>query len=145
MTTLVDYDPKTEPKIEGSFRHAIRSAEGLRTIVFDVGGAIPLHAELEIRKLNLTIAGQAAPGGITCWGFPVEVSGAKNVILRHMRFRTGDFHARPVPVAAGRRPARAKPRKLNPASANAMYVGNDSERVILDHVSAAGASTKSFP
>lgn len=137
VTTLADYDPKTEPKIEGSFRHAIRSAEEPRTIVFDVGGAIPLHAELEIRKPDLTIAGQTAPGGVTCWGFPVEVSGTNNVILRHMRFRTGDFHARPVPVAAGQRPVGAKPRKLNPASANAMYVGNDSERVILDHVSAA--------
>jgi hypothetical protein len=50
VTTLEDYNPKTEPKIEGSFRHAVRSAEGPRTIVFDVAGPIALHAELEIRK-----------------------------------------------------------------------------------------------
>ena len=135
VTTLEDYNPKTEPKIEGSFRHAIRSAEGPRTIVFDVAGAIPLHAELEIRKNDLTIAGQTSPGGITCWGYPVEVSRAKNVILRHMRFRTGDFHVRDEEVAVVKRPAGAAP--LNPASANGVYVGNESERVILDHVSAA--------
>jgi len=135
VTTLEDYNPKTEPKIEGSFRHAVRSAEGPRTIVFDVAGPIALHADLEIRKNDLTIAGQTSPGGVTFWGYPVEVSNAQNVILRHLRFRTGDFHARPDGVAAGQRPAGAA--KLDPASANGMYVGNDSERVILDHVSAA--------
>jgi pectate lyase len=135
VTTLEDYNPKTEPKIEGSFRHAVRSAEGPRTVVFDVAGPIALHAELEIRKNDLTIAGQTSPGGVTFWGYPVEVSEANNVILRHLRFRTGDFHARPDGVAAGQRPAGAA--ELDPASANGMYVGNDSERVILDHVSAA--------
>ncbi len=135
VTTLEDYNPKTEPKIEGSFRHAVRSAEGPRTIVFDVAGPIALHAELEIRKSDLTIAGQTSPGGVTFWGYPVEVSAANNVILRHLRFRTGDFHARPDSVAAGQRPAGAA--KLDSASANSVYVGNDSERVILDHVSAA--------
>lgn len=135
VTTLEDYNPKTEPKIDGSFRHAVRSAEGPRTIVFDVAGPIALHAELEIRKSDLTIAGQTSPGGVTFWGYPVEVSNAKNVILRHLRFRTGDFNARPDGVAARQRPPGAA--KLDPASANGMYVGNDSERVILDHVSAA--------
>lgn len=137
VTTLEDYDPKTEAKIEGSFRHAVRSAEGPRTIVFAVGGAIALHAELKISKNDLTIAGQTAPGGVTCWGFPVEVSNAKNVILRHLRVRTGDFHARPTRADAEQRPAGANLQQLDPASANAFYVGNGSERVILDHVSAA--------
>lgn len=138
VTTLEDYNPKTEPKIEGSFRHAVRSAEGPRTIVFDVSGPIALHSELEIRKNDLTIAGQTSPGGITFWGYPVEVSKAKNVILRHLRFRTGDFHARrPANKAtADNRPAGGN-NDLDGGSANAMYVGNDSERVILDHVSAA--------
>ena len=139
VTTLADYNPKTEPKIEGSFRHAVRSAEGPRTVVFDVSGPIALHAELEIRKNDLTIAGQTSPGGVTFWGYPVEVSNAKNVILRHLRFRTGDFHARrPAGKgAAGQRPTGGGNNDLDGGSANAMYVGNDSERVILDHVSAA--------
>jgi hypothetical protein len=133
VTTLADYNPKTEPKIEGSLRHAIRSAEAPRTIVFDVGGAIALHAPLEIRKNDLTIAGQTAPGGVTLWGYPVEVSQATNVIVRYVRVRLGDFHVRRaggVPAPAGSR------NDLDPASANALYVGNGSERVILDHVSA---------
>ena len=138
VTTLEDYNPKTEPKIEGSFRHAVRSAEGSRTIVFDVSGPIALHAELEIRKNDLTIAGQTSPGGVTFWGYPVEVSNAKNVILRHLRFRTGDFHARQPAnkTTPDNRPAGGN-NDLDGGSANAMYVGNDSERVILDHVSAA--------
>lgn len=137
VTTLEDYNPKTEPKIEGSFRHAVRSAEAPRTIVFDVSGPIALHAPLEIRKSDLTIAGQTSPGGITLWGYPVEISEAKNVIVRHLRVRTGDFHAR---LPAGKSAAAQRPagnNDLDGGSANAMYVGNDSERVILDHVSAA--------
>src|SRR3954454_6599480 len=63
VTNLSDYnEDRGESKIEGSLRHAIRSAKGPRTIVFDVGGAIKLHGTLEIHKNNLTIAGQTAPG-----------------------------------------------------------------------------------
>jgi hypothetical protein len=134
VTTLADYDPDDEPKIEGSFRHAVRSAEGPRTIVFDVGGAIALHAPLEIRKPDLTIAGQTAPGGVTLWGYPVEVSHGKNVIVRFLRIRLGDFHARRAAGVAALAGSRGD---LDPASANGMYVGNDSERVILDHLSVA--------
>ncbi len=134
VTTLEDYDPESEPKVEGSFRHAVRSAEGPRTIVFDVGGAIALHAPLEIRKNDVTVAGQSSPGGVTLWGYPVEISRAKNVIVRYLRVRLGDFHAR---RAAGVAAPAGSRNNLDPASANAVYVGNDSELVILDHVSAA--------
>jgi pectate lyase len=134
VTTLADYDPDAEPKIEGSFRHAVRSAEGPRTIVFDVAGAIALHAPLEIRKNDITVAGQTSPGGVTLWGYPFEVSRAQNVIVRYLRVRLGDTHCRrPAGVAA---PAGSR-NDLDPGSANAVYVGNTSERVILDHVSAA--------
>jgi hypothetical protein len=134
VTTLADYDPDSEPKIEGSLRHAVRSAEGPRTIVFDVGGAIALHAPLEIRKSNLTIAGQTSPGGVTLWGYPFEISRASNVIVRYLRVRLGDFHARRPSSAAV--PAGSR-NDLDPSSANVIYVGNGSERVILDHISAA--------
>lgn len=134
VTTLADYQPDSEAKIEGSLRHAVRSAEGPRTIVFDVGGGIGLHAPLEIHKNDITIAGQTAPGGVTLWGYPFEVSGGSNVIVRYLRVRLGDFHAkRPAGVAA---PAGSR-NDLDPAAANAIYVGNGSERVILDHVSAS--------
>src|SRR5437764_873060 len=43
VVNLSDYnEEKGESKIEGSLRHAIHSAKGPRTIVFDVGGAIKL-------------------------------------------------------------------------------------------------------
>ncbi len=134
VTTLADYNPDNESKIEGSLRHAVRSAEGPRTIVFDVAGAVALHAPLEIRKSNLTIAGQSSPGGVTLWGYPVEVSRASNVIIRHLRVRLGDFHVRRSDAAAAPPGGRGD---LDPATANGMYVGNDSQRVILDHVSVA--------
>jgi hypothetical protein len=134
VTTLADYDPKTEPKIEGSFRHAVRSTEGPRTIVFDVAGAIALHAPFEIRKNNITVAGQTSPGGITLWGYPFEVSRAENVIVRYLRVRLSDIHCRRPTGATAPAGSRGN---LDPSSANAVYVGNVSERIILDHVSAA--------
>jgi hypothetical protein len=130
VTNLQDYDPdKGEEKIPGSFRHALRSAEGPRTIVFNVSGAIALRAPLEIRKSNLTIAGQTSPGGVTVWGYPTEIGGAENVIVRYLRCRTGDFHARGSKAPGGNN-------DMDPGSANAVNLGR-AERVILDHVSAS--------
>jgi hypothetical protein len=129
VTNLDDYDPdRGEEKIPGSFRHALRSATGPRTIVFNVSGAIALHAPLEIRKSNLTIAGQTSPGGITVWGYPTEIGGVSNVVVRYLRCRTGDFNARGSKAPGGNN-------NLDPGSANAVNVGR-CERVILDHVSA---------
>jgi hypothetical protein len=139
VTNLSDYNPdKDEPKIEGSLRHAIRSATGPRTIVFDVGGAIKLHGRLEIRKSNLTIAGQTAPGGITIWGYPVEVAKASDIVIRFIRVRTGDFNARPVKASASSDKATAGRggMDLDGGTANGFDIGR-SDRVIVDHVSAA--------
>jgi hypothetical protein len=134
VTTVADYEPDAEPKIEGSLRHGIRSADGPRTIVFEVAGAIALHAELEIAKSNLTIAGQTSPGGVTLWGYPVEVTKASNIIVRYVRVRLSDVHVRrPAGTAA---PAGSRG-DLDPEAGNALYVGNGSQRVILDHISAA--------
>ena len=110
VTNLLDYEEdKGESEIEGSLRHAIRSASGPRTIVFDVGGAIKLHGRLEIQNNKLTIAGQTAPGGITVWGYPVEVSKASDVVIRYLRVRTGDFNAR-APRVAGSSGGAGRPR-----------------------------------
>ena len=130
VTNLRDYDPdKGEEKVPGSFRHAVRSAEGPRTIVFNVSGPIALRAPLEIRKSDLTIAGQTSPGGVTVWGYPTEIGGAKNVIVRYLRCRTGDFNARGSKAPGGNG-------DMDPSSANAVNIGR-CERVILDHVSAS--------
>lgn len=139
VVNLSDYnEDKGEPKIEGSLRYAIRSAEGPRTIVFDVGGAIQLRATLGIRASKLTIAGQTAPGGITMWGYPLEVVNASDIVIRYVRVRTGDFNARAasVPRAAQNPSAGNGAKDLDAGSANGVDVGR-SDRVILDHVSAA--------
>ncbi len=71
----------------GSLRDAI-SQPG-RVIVFDVAGIIKINSRL-IFSSNLTIAGQTAPGdGVSVYGNGVSFSGAKNVIVRYMRFRMG--------------------------------------------------------
>lgn len=143
VVNLDDYDPKTETKIPGSLRHAIRSAEGPRTIVFDVGGAIALHAPLPIRKDRLTIAGQTAPApGITLWGYPVEIVGCRDVVVRYLRVRLGDFHIRGNErlLPSGRRGHG----DLTADSANAVYVGGGCERVIVDHLSASWSTDETL-
>jgi len=137
VTSLADYGPG-DSAVEGTLRHGIESAEGPRTIVFDVGGAIPLRRPLSIRKSRLTIAGQTAPGGITVWGYPLEITRASDVVLRYVRVRTGDFHARRS-VADSAAPSagdRGAGGDLDAGSANAVDVGR-CQRVIVDHVSAA--------
>ncbi|HEY3394415.1 MAG TPA: hypothetical protein VGK58_17000, partial [Lacipirellulaceae bacterium] len=138
VTNLLDYRSDSEQKIEGSLRHAIRSASGARTIVFDVGGAIQLRETLEIRKNNLTIAGQTAPGGITVWGYPVEISGAADVVVRYLRVRVGDFNVRAsgTQTKAGVEAELQGAKDLDPRSANGLDIGR-ANRVIVDHVSVA--------
>ena len=143
VTTLDDYHPDKETKIIGSFRHAVRSAEGPRTIVFDVGGAIALHAPFKIFKSDLTIAGQTAPGvGITLWGYPMEFGKNSNVVVRYLRVRLGDFHAR---LGDSKKPHPYEGNNdLDPGSANALYIGGGCERVIFDHVSASWGMDETF-
>ncbi len=145
VTTLEDYHPKTEPAIKGSFRHALRSITGPRTIVFDVGGGIALRAPIEVYKSNVTIAGQTAPGGITLWGYPFEVSNeATDVIVRHIRVRCGDFHARQGQVRNELPGSRAHRADLDAASAGAISVGDGVNRVIMDHISASWGMDETF-
>ncbi len=133
VTTLQDYSVRNDdPKIEGSLRHALRSATGPRTIVFDVAGVIHLKQPLQVNKDNITIAGQTSPGGITLFGYPFEVDGAKEVVVRYLRVRCGDLNAR------GRQ-ADTSPGAgdLDASSANAVQIGDGAQRVIFDHVSAS--------
>ena len=115
----------------GSLRDAIESASGPRTVVFEVGGTIELSRPLVINRSSLTIAGQTAPGGIGTRGYPVNVSGVNDVVIRYMRFRTGDINAE----AVGDKPARGNGDLVGDA-ADALSIGG-SQRVIIDHVSAS--------
>lgn len=135
VVTLKDYDPqKCESAIAGSLRYAISSAHGPRTIVFDIGGGIKLHGTLTISQRKLTIAGQTAPGGISLWGYPLQVDGASDIIIRFIRVRTGDFNAR---APKGNDSLHGKgAMDLDAPSANGIGVIHSS-RIILDHVSTA--------
>ncbi|NIR61542.1 MAG: hypothetical protein GWO02_19645, partial [Gammaproteobacteria bacterium] len=94
VTTLADAGP-------GSLREAIASADGPRTVVFEVGGTIDLASPLTVRTSRLTLAGQTAPGGIGLRGYPLQIVDATDVIVRYLRVRTSDIHARGLPGKPG--------------------------------------------
>lgn len=78
----------------GSLRHALETEKGPRTVVFRVGGVIPLDSKLIIPKDggDVYIAGQTAPGdGICVTRFAMGPLGAEDVIIRHIRLRVGDY------------------------------------------------------
>lgn len=82
---------------EGSFRNALEAFPGEPlTVVFNVGGIIELKSPLIIRRSNVTIAGQTAPGdGICLKGNSFGINGAGkggnkgNIIIRYLRSRPG--------------------------------------------------------
>jgi len=80
----------------GSLREAC-NATGPRTVIFRVGGTIPLDSSITIRNPFITIAGQSAPGDGIC----LKHSGANgfgnslmhvtthDVIIRYLKLRRG--------------------------------------------------------
>lgn len=110
VTSLADSGP-------GTLREAIET-RGSRTIVFDIGGTIRLATPLTIRRGEVTIAGQTAPGGgITLADQPLIVA-ADDVVVRYIRSRLGDRGA------------------VEGAEGDAISISRGS-RIILDHVSAS--------
>ena len=116
VTSLADNGP-------GSLRLGIDSANGPRTIVFDVSGTIVLRSALLIEKSFLTIAGQTAPGdGITIRDYSTQIRKAHDIIVRYIRFRLGDEN-------------KTKETK----GADDTLVTDDIDHVIFDHCSLSWA------
>ncbi len=87
----------------GSFRDAVSQSN--RTVVFDVGGVIPISSRIVIKE-NITVAGQTAPGGgITIYGNGIALNGdSGNDIIRYIRIRmgkNGDSQKDAVSISAG--------------------------------------------
>lgn len=55
-----------------------------------MGGVITIDSRLTVSDSYVTVAGQTAPGkGIAIQGHPLGLSGASDVIFRHVRVRPG--------------------------------------------------------
>ena len=107
VTNLNDAGP-------GSLRAAVE-ADGPRTVIFDIGGTIRLATPLRIRRGQITVAGQTAPGGGITLRDQALVVAADDVVVRYIRSRLGDesrIESDAVTVERGR-------------------------RIILDHISAS--------
>ncbi len=78
---------------EGSLRYGLETLKGARTVVFDVGGVIPLESVLCIPDDggDVYVAGQTAPGdGITLINYTFGAMGSEDVVIRDVRTRVGD-------------------------------------------------------
>ncbi len=92
VTTLEDSDEGSSIRREGSLRWCLDKSNTSYpiTIQFKVSGTISLKKPLNIKRDNVTIAGQTAPGDGICIGNDyVNISGS-NIIIRYLRFRMGD-------------------------------------------------------
>ncbi|QDS76584.1 hypothetical protein FKW77_007171 [Venturia effusa] len=84
-----------DTEAEGTLRYALTKATGPRTIVFDVGGIITTKSRMSVNDQYITLAGQTAPGkGIIIQGWPVGLTGATDIIFRHIRVRPGKIAQR---------------------------------------------------
>ena len=84
VTNLKDSGP-------GSLREGVDSAQGPRTIVFEVSGTIELQSGITIASPTITVAGQTAPGdGVTIKNWGIAIRDTNDVIIRYLRFRPGD-------------------------------------------------------
>lgn len=120
----------TDDGSPGTLRDAIESANGPRTIVFTVGGNIKLESKLKILSDGLTIAGQTAPGGgITLYGYPLDITNRSSIIIRYLRVRPGDFNAKGIPGKPGR-----GNQDLKGAGGDGISL-HGTTNTILDHVS----------
>jgi hypothetical protein len=96
VTSLANTNVGTYEGANGFNRGTLRwcllseASSAPRTIVFDVGGAVPLTSQITIENSNMTIAGQTAPGqGLSTQGRPWLFESGSNLIVRYVRNRLG--------------------------------------------------------
>ena len=114
-----------KPKGPGSLQAAL-AAEGPRVVVFEVSGNIDFtpFTNLSINNPYVTVAGQTAPSpGITLKGCQLLVN-THDVLLQHIRVRTGDLGGPPVKRKGG---------WTQYSERDCMKVGG--ERIVFDHCS----------
>ena len=88
---VTSLDDNVSNPAEGTLRYFISKKNGPRTIVFDVAGTIELKGALKIKKGDISILGQTAPGdGICLKGYNLSID-ASNVIVRFIRCRLGSY------------------------------------------------------
>src|SRR5262249_36107407 len=118
----------------GSLRAAIETP-GARTILFHIGGVIPLASTLVIKEPCITIDGQNAPGGgIMLRQHGIEVR-THDVVLRYLRVRVGDDN-----VHLDEPKSRAA--YEGGAGEHALYFIEGSKNCIADHLSLSWSTTK---
>jgi hypothetical protein len=123
VTNLNDAGP-------GSLRKGIESQERSRTIIFEVSGTIALERGITLsgRNCYLTIAGATAPSpgiSIKNHGFSVGNIGGEvhDVLIQHLRFRTGDEGIPPEPTKS--------------QMPDALVINSGTRRIVVDHCSFA--------
>ncbi|MDP4820902.1 MAG: fibronectin type III domain-containing protein [Saprospiraceae bacterium] len=83
----------------GSLQEALNTP-GPSYILFKVSGVIPATVTIPAGARDITIAGQTSPGGIIVRGlssYNEEQPNAYNLIIRHLRLRSGDLTKHPSP------------------------------------------------
>ena len=120
------------PDGPGSLRAALE-AVGPRVVVFEVSGNIDFTPLGGLRIVNpyVTIAGQTAPSpGITLKGCELGI-GTHDVLLQHVRIRTGD-------LLDAKRPVKNDAGWSQWSERDCMKVGGD--RIVIDHCSFSWAT-----
>jgi pectate lyase len=112
----------------GSLREAL-DAEGLRIVVFEVGGVIDLgKSTLSIKNPYVTVAGQTAPSpGITIIKGGIGIQ-THDVILQHLRVRPGEAGAA----------------KKSGWEVDAIATGSGAHDVVIDHCSTSWATDENL-
>jgi pectate lyase len=134
-TTVFEVTSLADTNTPGTLRHALSQSVTTvvhRTVVFRVCGTIHLTARLNIPR-NTTIAGQTAPGdGICIADRQVTVNG-DNVIVRFMRFRTGDRYPQQTNIGM-----------VNGNGDEDALSGTDRKNVIIDHCTMSWSMDEAF-